>query len=313
MCYHVNSMKKLYLSFLSLLVNVLLFAPGAQAQSDSWTVRTDHYDHRTVAFEYPERFEYSASSVNYDDRLSHFPMRVITLNHGEELLSISYFEEINGAPMLRNLSLESVQNAEHITYGANEGTLYMRPLGETVRMFHFVAGEYVFIVEDNGSGIDQAEWDRFVSSIHVTTANIAPVPPPYNNSVGIYHSLCKSEESPTVYWCDLVRKSRHPFANEYIFKSWQFDFKDVQVLSGEEIASMDLGSPVLPPRGTWIKIQSKSEVYEVQRDGKTLRWISDEDTALAMRGPEWNTDIHTLDVTLWQYFQIGSPIKINAL
>ncbi len=285
----------------------------AHAQSDGWLSATDTYDYRTISFEYPERFSYVASTANVSDRLTYFEQRSITLSEGEKKISISYSEE--GDYILKNVTSEAADSAVQIKYGENEGTLLLNPfppVSSVIRIFTFEKAEYVFNITDIGSGLSQAEWDSLLSSIHVEVAEIAPVPPP-DRALGAYRHLCKTQSGITVYNCSLIQGGmRFPFIDESTFRAWGFDFKDVQVVSDETMAEQPLGSPVLPPRGTWIKIQSKPETYEVQRDGKTLRWIADEETALVMRGAEWNKNIYTVDVTLWNKFEIGDPIRVKV-
>jgi hypothetical protein len=101
---------------------------------------------------------------------------------------------------------------------------------------------------------------------------------------------------------------RRPFLNEEIYFMHYPTFTNIFELSPDQLSLIPIGGSVLPPAGMWIKIQSIPNVYEVQEDGFTLRWISSEDAALRLRGVNWNKDIRTIDVTLWQKFEIGEKI-----
>ena len=60
--------------------------------------------------------------------------------------------------------------------------------------------------------------------------------------------------------------------------------------------------------GTWmIKIQTDPKVYAVEPYG-VIRWVSSEEIANALYGPDWNQKIVDVDVTFFINYQQGSAI-----
>lgn len=101
---------------------------------------------------------------------------------------------------------------------------------------------------------------------------------------------------------------RRPFLNESLFHLWYESFDSVVEMDADTISNIQMSSPVLPPPNTWIKIQSDPKVYEVQTDGRTLRWITSEQVALRMKGVAWNHSIYDVDVILFPHFMMGDPL-----
>ncbi len=117
----------------------------------------------------------------------------------------------------------------------------------------------------------------------------------------------------TVYYLGLDGK-RHPFMDRQTFDTWYPDFSLVKPITEAELAAIPLGGSVMPRPGTmWVKITSTPETYYIAPGGNTLHWIIDEPTALAMAGPDWNTKIMDVDVSMFSQFNMGDPITLTDL
>jgi len=101
---------------------------------------------------------------------------------------------------------------------------------------------------------------------------------------------------------------RYVFPNQRIYMSWYADFDDVITISDEQLASIPLGGNVTYKPGVrMIKIQSDPKVYAVARGG-ILRWVTTQEVAEALYGPNWNQFIDDVNVAFFVAYTIGDPI-----
>lgn len=123
-------------------------------------------------------------------------------------------------------------------------------------------------------------------------------------------TLIKSEEYSSVY-AVLEDGKRHAFANEEIFKSWfGEDFSGVTTVSSETLASYQLGRNTVFHPGTLVKIPSIPEVYLVSDDNE-LRWVQDEETAIALYGDNWAKQVHDVSESLSLNYGKGEKISME--
>lgn len=114
--------------------------------------------------------------------------------------------------------------------------------------------------------------------------------------------LIKSNNYDTVY---LVKDGkRHPFVRRVIYDTWYSSFDDVVIVSDEELATLQMGTPVLPKEGTLVKIVSSPEVFVVETlmDKVYLNHIPNEASAELRYGANWAKQIIELDSHLFTYF-----------
>lgn len=102
--------------------------------------------------------------------------------------------------------------------------------------------------------------------------------------------------------------NRCAFPNEKIFFTWYDDFSSVQTISDEELASMPLaGNVTYRPGVKMIKLTTVPKVYAVARGG-VLRWVSSEEVAEGLYGPDWNTKIDDLSDSFYGNYTTGEDI-----
>jgi hypothetical protein len=107
---------------------------------------------------------------------------------------------------------------------------------------------------------------------------------------------------------------RHPFPSEKVYRTWYPDFDDINIISEEKMASIELGDPILVRPGTrWVKIQSNPKVFYVEPGSATLRHIADERTAERLGGENWDKNVIDIPPTCFGCYEIGEPITHESL
>lgn len=121
------------------------------------------------------------------------------------------------------------------------------------------------------------------------------------------NSLVKVGGNSAVYYCGADGK-RYVFPNSQIFKSWFGDFKDVQTISAEQMASLQLGGNVkYRPGASMVKLQTDPRVYVVAPGG-VLRWVSSEALATKHYGDDWNKKVQDISDAFFANYTVGEPI-----
>lgn len=123
----------------------------------------------------------------------------------------------------------------------------------------------------------------------------------------------RSASFPTVYAVtpDLHRR---PFFDVTTFFTYADSFAQVKTVTDATLATLSLGSPMLPKPGVvLVKIQSDPQTYvlgDAGADGKpVLRLIPDEATAIRAFGPAWSDFVIDVPPTLWRWFAPGVPVN----
>ena len=107
---------------------------------------------------------------------------------------------------------------------------------------------------------------------------------------------------------------RHPFPSEQIYRTWYPDFDDINIISKEKMAAIQLGDPILVRPGTrWVKIQSNPKVFYVEPGSAVLRHIADEQTAERLGGEDWSDNVIDIPATCFNCYEIGDPITYESL
>lgn len=101
---------------------------------------------------------------------------------------------------------------------------------------------------------------------------------------------------------------RYVFPNERVYRSWFESFDRVELLSDAALAALPIGGNVTyRPTSRMVKIETDPKVYAVGRGG-VLRWVSSEETARSIYGPNWATFVDDVSDVLFTNYQIGTPI-----
>lgn len=121
-------------------------------------------------------------------------------------------------------------------------------------------------------------------------------------------SLIKAS-GPAVYY--VWEDRRYVFPNEHIYFSWYDNFDQVETVSDSELATFLIGGNVTYKPGTkLVKIQTDPKVYAVGAGG-TLRWITSEEVALALYGPNWNKEVHDVSDAYFLDYRQGDAIAVS--
>lgn len=116
---------------------------------------------------------------------------------------------------------------------------------------------------------------------------------------------------PAVYWFSRDGK-RYTFPNTLTYYSWftDYDFRTVRVITDTEMRSIPIGGNVVyRPGYKMVKIdQSNNRVYAVGRFGM-LRWITSEDVAKKLYGPDWNKRVDDVTDAFYNDYIIGGDIE----
>jgi hypothetical protein len=125
----------------------------------------------------------------------------------------------------------------------------------------------------------------------------------------------RGESYDTVYYID-VGMVRRPFIDAQTYHTYETSFAPVNLVTNATLASLTLGSPMLPKAGVvLVKIQSDAHVYalELNEDGETeLRWITSEAVAVSTYGSAWAGYVIDIPATLFTRFESGADVS-NAL
>ena len=119
-------------------------------------------------------------------------------------------------------------------------------------------------------------------------------------------SLIKGSQA-AVYYCANDGK-RYVFPNEKVYFTWYADFSGVLVISDAELAAIPVGGNVTyRPGSRLVKITTDPKVYAVYHGG-ILRWVTTEDLAASLYGPDWNTKIDDISDAFFVNYTVGTPI-----
>lgn len=119
--------------------------------------------------------------------------------------------------------------------------------------------------------------------------------------------LIKSPESAAVY---LVGDDglRHAFPNEAVFRSWDYDFDEVEEVTAEELALFTLGKNVyFKPGEQLVKIVSDPKVYVVAPGG-VLRHLTSESVAITLYGANWADKVADIADVFWRNYTVGEEV-----
>lgn len=132
------------------------------------------------------------------------------------------------------------------------------------------------------------------------TLNKASELPPFDSLIG-------GKTYAAVYYF-AADGNRYVFPDEKTLKSWFVHNIPITIVSDEMLGSIPLkGNVTHRPGARMVKIQTSPKVYAVDK-GRKLRWIKNEELALALYGKDWNKKIDDiLDVLLVGYEE-GEPI-----
>ncbi len=120
-------------------------------------------------------------------------------------------------------------------------------------------------------------------------------------------SLIKRADNPALYYYASNGK-RYVFPNEHVFRTWYSDFSNVQTVTADEMASIQIGGNVTyRPGFRMIKIETDPKVYAISRGG-VLRPIASEAVASAIFGPGWASLIDDIPDAFFMNYAIGTPI-----
>jgi hypothetical protein len=291
------------------------FDSSGSVPNSPWREYTAQHEGVTATFKYPGAFR-SMDTKGVFQRNRPFNSRtdmiVELVDSSDEYTFIDSGENVNTSKKIIDGIAATIYDVNLPRERAHES--YVRAIG--IPMGNKTL--YVLSPSDKyaGGGLSDDEWNQLLTSISIDN----PTSNKEDRSKVIHEetqgkradadlqdkTLIKSSNSPVVYF--FQDDTRRPFLDEELFRLWYKDFSSVITLSPEELARIPIGRPVLPPPGTWIKIPSVPKVYEVQEDGKTIRWIRTENAARRIRGAKWNRDIRTVDVTLYSEFTEGATI-----
>jgi hypothetical protein len=115
-----------------------------------------------------------------------------------------------------------------------------------------------------------------------------------------------TQSDTTIYFCG-ADGGRYAFPDRGTYLSWYADFSGVQTVSAAALSSVQLkGIVTYRPGSRLLKIESDSKAYAVAKGG-VLRWVTTEEVARLLYGPEWNTFVTDIPVTLF-----GSVYHLGA-
>lgn len=111
-----------------------------------------------------------------------------------------------------------------------------------------------------------------------------------------------------VYYCGQDGK-RYVFPNQKIYDTWYAgDFAGVVELPLSDVQRIPLGGNVTyRPGSRMVKLTTATEVFAVAADG-TLRFVTSEQVAARLYGPNWNTMIDDLPDAFFTDYTVGEPI-----
>jgi len=105
---------------------------------------------------------------------------------------------------------------------------------------------------------------------------------------------------------------RHAFPNEHVYFSWYADFAGVQTVSSSFLAAIPLGSNVTYRPGIkMVKFTTLPKTYAVDVGG-TLRWVTNEQAAVALYGADWNKKIDDVSDVFFGDYRYGTDVTSLA-
>jgi len=112
-----------------------------------------------------------------------------------------------------------------------------------------------------------------------------------------------------VYYCGADGK-RYVFPNPATYFTWYVNFSKIIIISPDQMAAIPLGrNATVRPGAIMVKFPSDDKVYAVAKSG-ILRWVTDEATARALYGADWNTKVIDLSDAFFGDYTMGDPIYL---
>ena len=128
--------------------------------------------------------------------------------------------------------------------------------------------------------------------------------------VGLYPGqYVKGESFSSIYYLNLDLE-RQPFINETVYFTHQPDFENVIVISDELLATLPIGTPMLPKPGTvLVKVQDDPKVYYVDPEmNGQFRWIVNESIVVENFGTDWLEFLIDIPPTLFSHIDFAGSI-----
>ncbi len=122
------------------------------------------------------------------------------------------------------------------------------------------------------------------------------------------HDLVKTAEVPTVFYIGQDGK-KHPFPNEYTYRSWYDSFSSVRTIKTALLDSVVLGQAItVRPGKRLMRFGSDPKVYLMTVNG-ALRWIRTEAIANMLLGADWTKHIDVLPDAARLAYSFGADIQ----
>ena len=117
-----------------------------------------------------------------------------------------------------------------------------------------------------------------------------------------------TQEDSAVYYVGADGK-RHAFPNVQTYATWYPNFDGVQVITGEQLASIPLGASVTYKPGVkMVKFMTDPKVYAVAKGG-ILRWVKSQAAAVELYGAQWNKNIDDINDAFFTNYTFGAEIN----
>lgn len=156
-------------------------------------------------------------------------------------------------------------------------------------------------LEEVGAG----ESDRILT--HADPARYDAMPYVIRDEESGCNHLVRTEASPAVY-CLLNGPARSVFPDLATYRSWFLDFRNVEIITAQNLAEFRLIGAVTMRAGSLIKIQTDPKVYFVTDDIGTIRWVRTEDRARALFGADWAKLVRDVPDAFFVNYRVGAPI-----
>ncbi len=127
------------------------------------------------------------------------------------------------------------------------------------------------------------------------------------------YSYVRGTTFSTVYYID-ADGVRHPILDQQTYMTWEDSFATVIMLDDADLASFDMGAPLLPkPSVVLVKVQSANAVYAVVSNPDDefkpmLREIMSESLANQIYGASWADFVVDIPPTAWPRYTVGEVI-----
>jgi subtilase family protein len=120
------------------------------------------------------------------------------------------------------------------------------------------------------------------------------------------YRLIKGSNSAVYY--QAIDNKRYIFPSKDTFFSWYDNFDQVIQVADSELAEFQIGGNItLRPGVKLVKITTDPKVYAVGKGG-ILRWVTQEDLARQMYGPNWQSSVMDISDAFFFNYQIGEDI-----